>query len=198
MNTSLVVWAIPAPSSAQCPQTKGRIATISPPSFAALCRTRPWSSELPRRKFTSFTLAWRHGALALVPFEIATQARERCALCEIQQRERVGFRAASGWRTRRRLRPKSWSASSRAMNTQYRDMKATVAPRPCRASTSGERRQAFSGCGGGPPVGRLGSIGAVQQSMLYCEAVVSVRWFLALFQPARSCKQAASVARCDL
>lgn len=54
------------------------------------------------------------------------------------------------------------------------------------------------GVRGGPPVGRLGSIGAVQQSMLYCEAVVSVRRFLALFQPARSCKQAASVARCDL
>jgi hypothetical protein len=71
-------------------------------------------------------------------------------------------------------------------------------PGPYGACTSGERRQAVSGCGEALGWGN---------GFDWCSAAINVIMsacgfralcFLALFQPARSCKQAASVARCDL
>jgi hypothetical protein len=40
-------------------------------------------------------------------------------------------------------------------------------------------------------------IGAVQQFMLQLYAMPFLRGFFALFQPTRSCKRAAFIARCD-
>ena len=77
------------------------------------------------------------------------------------------------------VRPTGGRGSAKAPDVQphcgRKDPSGTAPPGPHGACTSGERRQAVSGAGGrrwgdGP-------IGAAQQSMLECQAVVSVSWF---------------------